>query len=47
MYDIPAKILVRTSELHERALRIVYNNDNVSFQELPDKGGTVKMHERN
>ena len=40
----------KINRLHERALRIVYKDvmgDNVSFQDLLDKDGTVKIHDRN
>ena len=40
----------KINRLHERALRIVYKyepNDNLSFQELLDKDGAVKIHDRN
>ena len=36
--------------MHERALRIVYKDepsDNLSFQNLLDKDGAVKIHDRN
>ena len=36
--------------MHERALRIVYNddiNDDLSFEDLLDKDGAVKIHDRN
>ena len=40
----------KINRLHERALRIVYidePNDNLSFQDLLDKDGAVKIHDRN
>ena len=40
----------KINRLHERALRIVYKDvmgDNVSFQDLLDKDGAVKIHDRN
>ena len=37
----------KINRLHERALRLVYKDDKLSFQELLDKDGAVKIHERN
>ena len=40
----------KINTLHERGLRIVYKDvmsGNVSFQDLPDKDGAVKIHDRN
>ena len=37
----------KINRLHERALRIVYNDDNLTFQELLDKDGAVSIHHRN
>ena len=37
----------KINRLHERVLRIVYNDDKLSFQELLDRDGAVKLHERN
>ena len=39
------KINNKINRLHERALGIVYNDDKLSFQELLDRDGTVKIHE--
>ena len=36
----------KINRLHERALRIVYKDENLSFQDLLDKDGTVKVHDR-
>ena len=33
--------------IHERALRITYNNKSSFFQDLLDKDNSVKMHHRN
>ena len=37
----------KINKLHERALRIIYKNDNLTFQELLDKDGSVTIHQRN
>ena len=37
----------KIDQLHERALRIVYKNENLTFQELLDKDGSVTVHHRN
>ena len=37
----------KINRLHERALRIVYEDDKLSFQELLDKDDAVKIHDRN
>ena len=37
----------KIDKLHERALRIVYKNENLTFQELLDKDGSVTVHHRN
>ena len=37
----------KINKLHERALRIVYRNNDMSFQELLDKDNTVTVHQRN
>ena len=40
----------KINRLHERALRIVYKDepsDNLSFQNLLDKDGAVKIHDTN
>ena len=37
----------KISKLHERALRIVYRNNELSFQELLDKDNSVTVHQRN
>ena len=37
----------RINRLHERALRIVYQDQKSSFCELLDKDGSVTIHERN
>ena len=33
--------------LHERSLRVVYNDKQLSFSELLTKDGPVSIHERN
>ena len=37
----------RTNKLHERALRLVYKDDEYTFEQLLDKDNTVKIHHRN
>ena len=37
----------KINKLHERALRIVYKNEDLTFQELLDKDGAVTIHHRN
>ena len=37
----------RINTLHERALRIVYQNNDLTFQELLEKDGSVTIHDRN
>ena len=37
----------KINRLHERALRIVYRNNELSFQELLDKDNSVTVHHRN
>ena len=37
----------RINRLHERALRVVYGNKNMSFGELPEIDKSFKIHERN
>ena len=37
----------KINKLHERALRIVYNNNNLTFQELLDLDNAVTIHKRN
>ena len=37
----------RKNKIHERALRIVYNDDFSPFQDLLEKSGTVSIHHRN
>ena len=37
----------KINKLHERALRIVYKNDNSSSQELLDKDNSVTIHHKN
>ena len=35
------------NRIHERALRIVYNDNNSSFEDLLAKSGSVSIHHRN
>ena len=37
----------KINRLHERALRLVYKNKNLTFQELLDKDNTVTIHHKN
>ena len=37
----------KINRLHERALRTVYKNENLTFQELLDKDDSVTIHHRN
>ena len=37
----------KINRLHERALRIVYQNENLTFQELLDKDNSVTTHHKN
>ena len=37
----------RINKIHERALRIVYNDDHATFNELLKKDGSFTIHERN
>ena len=37
----------KINRIHERALRITYNNNSSSFQELLDKDNSVTIHHRN
>ena len=35
------------NHIHERALRIAYQDHNSTFNELLTKNGTLKIHDRN
>ena len=37
----------KINRLHERALRIVYKNDNLTFQELLDMDNSITIHQKN
>ena len=37
----------RINKIHERALRIVYNDDHSSFDELLNRDGSFTIHEKN
>ena len=37
----------RINKIHERALRLVYQNKNLSFSELLELDNAVTMHQRN
>ena len=41
------KINNRINRIHERALRVVYNDDNATFEQLLEKDNAVKIHDRN
>ena len=40
-------LLNRINKLHERCLRVIYNDKNSKFQKLLDKGKSVSLHNRN
>ena len=37
----------KINKLHERALRIVYTDEHLTFQELLDKDNSVTIHHKN
>ena len=37
----------KINRLHERALRLVYNDETSSFKDLLERDGSVTMHQRN
>ena len=37
----------RINKIHKRALRLVYQNKNLSFSELLELGNAVTIHQRN
>ena len=37
----------RINKLHERALRVTYDNDDLSFHDLLEKDNSFTIHERN
>ena len=37
----------KIDKLHERALRTVYKNDDLTFQELLERDGSFTIHKRN
>ena len=37
----------RINKIHERALRLVYKDDEYTFEQLLDKDNTVTIHHRN
>ena len=41
------KMLKQINRIHERTLRIVYADNNSSFEDLLEKSGPVSMHDRN
>ena len=41
------KLNSRINRIHERALRVVYNDENSTFDELLAKDNSVKVHDRN
>ena len=41
------KMLQQINRIHERALEIVYADNNSSFEDLLEKSGSVSMHDRN
>ena len=40
-------MLRQINKIHERGLRIVYADNNSSFEDLLEKSGSVSMHDRN
>ena len=40
------KRLKQINRIHERALRIVYADNNSSFEDLLEKSGSVSMHDK-
>ena len=41
------KLEKRINSLHERALRVVYKDDNLTFEQLLEKDNSFTTHERN
>ena len=41
------KLNNKINRIHERALRVAYNDENSTFDELLTKGNSVKVHDRN
>ena len=41
------RMLKQINRIHERAVRIVYADYNLSFEDLLEKSGSVSMHDRN
>ena len=41
------KLNNRINRIHERALRVVYNDENSTFDELLTKDNSVKVHDKN
>ena len=37
----------RINKLHERALRVVYNNNDLTFEQLLEKDNSFTIHEKN
>ena len=37
----------KTNKIHERALRLVYDGENLTFQELLDLDGSITIHHKN
>ena len=37
----------KINKLHERALRVVYKNDDLTFRQLLEKDNSITIHERN
>ena len=46
MFD-SKRIDSRINKLHERALRVVYKDENVTFEQLLEKDNSFKIHDRN
>ena len=47
MMGVETVLNTKINKLHERALRIVYKDERLSFQELLDKDGSITIHHRN
>ena len=41
------KINEKINKLHERALRVVYSDDNLTFEQLLEKDNSFDIHDRN
>ena len=46
-YNISYRLNNRINHIHERALRIIYQDYNSSFKELPRKDSSLSIHQKN